>query len=149
MIRQQRVDSFGVMLISFLVQAKECIPPKLISKFRIQASKVNRFLTWLIKEAFSGSGDARLFYEHLLKCDQSSCDEDCLFVQTCMVSSSSDQLALGQKSAENLFESPALFARESCHFKTTFSTRIPCAESSPPARQINFFWSWKLPENQV
>jgi hypothetical protein len=131
-----------LMLISFLVQAKEYIPPKLFSKFRIQALKLNRFLTWLIKEAFSGSSDARLFYEHLLKCDQSSCDEDFLFVQTCMVlaveiMASLDQLALAQKSTENLFESPALLQGKVVLLKTTFSTCFQCAESSPP-RQIDF-----------
>ena len=131
-----------LMLISFLVQAKEYIPAKLFSKFRIQALKLNRFLSWLIKEAFNGSSDARLFYEHLLKCDQSSCDEDFLFVQTCMVlaveiMAGLDQLALAQKSTENLFESPALLQGKVVILKTTFSTCFQCEESSPP-RQINF-----------
>ena len=136
---------FQSMLLSFLVHTKEHLPLNSFSNMRNQASKLIKLLSWLIKEALSSNGDARLLLDNMLEfeivCEQNKVDV--LFFQTCVVLAVETMVGLDQnvesnRSIENADKKLGLLQIKLVVLKSIFNACIQCVEASPEKQQINF-----------
>jgi hypothetical protein len=130
------------MFMSFLVETKEHFSASLFSNFRVQALKLSRFLSWLIKEALSRSFHAKQFLEHLLECVTPTNEVDVLFFQTCVVLSVeimaiSDRGSLDHEGIEEMVKSTSSLPSKLVILKTIFNALVQYQEMSSP-HQIDF-----------